>query len=169
MKKNELIHVHSLLVEIATDSADGGIPSSTCGSDWRRASVPTGHIVRGPQPDCGPGDCRTAHRRREVRIARIDQHIIGCVRWRSTVAETNRTRPISTETLRRTGPRTRYSAATARPAEELLRQAGADILALEAMADNESARRFYRRHGYRPHRVELEKSMRSDTHSKEDG
>ena len=48
-------------------------------------------------------------------------------------------------------------------AEELLRQAGADVLALEAMADNESARQFYRAHGYAPHRIELEKPTETDT------
>lgn len=48
-------------------------------------------------------------------------------------------------------------------AESKLREAGVDTLSLEVMADNERARRFYRRHGYEPHRVELEK--RSDTHS----
>ncbi|WP_148414343.1 GNAT family N-acetyltransferase [Haloferax sp. KTX1] len=54
-------------------------------------------------------------------------------------------------------------------AEDALGEAGADTVALDVLAANEAARRFYRRHGYRPHRVELEKSMRSDTHSKEDG
>lgn len=54
-------------------------------------------------------------------------------------------------------------------AEDALADAGVDAVALDVLADNEAARRFYRRHGYRPHRVELEKSMRSDTHSKEDG
>ncbi|RDZ34594.1 MULTISPECIES: GNAT family N-acetyltransferase [Haloferax] len=54
-------------------------------------------------------------------------------------------------------------------AENALADAGVDAVALDVLADNEAARRFYRRHGYRPHRVELEKSMRSDTHSKEDG
>jgi ribosomal protein S18 acetylase RimI-like enzyme len=42
-------------------------------------------------------------------------------------------------------------------AEAHLAEQGADVLSLEAMADNEAARRFYRRHGYRSHRVELEK------------
>jgi len=42
-------------------------------------------------------------------------------------------------------------------AEQRLREAGAEVISLEAMADNEAARRFYRRHGYEPHRVELEK------------
>ncbi|ELZ99308.1 GNAT family N-acetyltransferase [Haloferax sulfurifontis] len=54
-------------------------------------------------------------------------------------------------------------------AENALGAAGADTVALDVLAANDAARRFYRRHGYRPHRVELEKSMRSDTHSKEDG
>jgi len=54
-------------------------------------------------------------------------------------------------------------------AESALARAGADVVSLEAMAANERARRFYERHGYRPHRVELEKPARSDTHSKEDG
>jgi ribosomal protein S18 acetylase RimI-like enzyme len=61
-------------------------------------------------------------------------------------------------------------------AEAALEDAGASIVALEAMADNEAARRFYRRRGYADHRVELEKSVRAgtaassgenDTHSKE--
>ncbi|KAB1188145.1 MULTISPECIES: GNAT family N-acetyltransferase [Haloferax] len=53
-------------------------------------------------------------------------------------------------------------------AEERLREAGADVVGLEVMADNESARKFYRRHGYGPHRIQLEKSIQNDTHSKED-
>lgn len=48
-------------------------------------------------------------------------------------------------------------AALLETAEELLHADGADAVALEVMAANEDARRFYRRHGYRPHRIELEK------------
>jgi len=51
-------------------------------------------------------------------------------------------------------------------AESSLADAGVDVVSLEAMAANEDARRFYERHGYRPHRVELEKPVRgggSDT------
>jgi ribosomal protein S18 acetylase RimI-like enzyme len=48
-------------------------------------------------------------------------------------------------------------------AEDRLRRSGADILALEAMADNEAARQFYRAHGYSPHRIELEKPTENDT------
>jgi len=47
-------------------------------------------------------------------------------------------------------------------AESALADAGVDVISLEAMAGNEDARRFYRRHGYHPHRVELEKSVRGD-------
>ncbi|AFK20490.1 GNAT family N-acetyltransferase [Haloferax mediterranei ATCC 33500] len=54
-------------------------------------------------------------------------------------------------------------------AETELRDAGVGAIALDVMAANDSARRFYRRHGYSPHRIELEKSMENDTHSKEDG
>ncbi|WP_435174482.1 GNAT family N-acetyltransferase [Halorussus sp. AFM4] len=54
-----------------------------------------------------------------------------------------------------------------RTAERRLGEAGADAVALEVMAGNEDARRFYRRHGYAPHRVELEKSVESDTLTKE--
>lgn len=44
-------------------------------------------------------------------------------------------------------------------AERSLRDSGASVVALEAMADNEAARRFYRRHGYEPHRIEFEKDL----------
>jgi ribosomal protein S18 acetylase RimI-like enzyme len=44
-------------------------------------------------------------------------------------------------------------------AERALRDRGADTVALNVMADNEDARRFYRRHGYDPYRVELEKPL----------
>lgn len=50
-------------------------------------------------------------------------------------------------------------------AERRLSERGVDAVALEVMADNRSARRFYRRAGYEPHRVELEKPVGSDTHS----
>ncbi|MEF8831203.1 MAG: GNAT family N-acetyltransferase [Halobacteriales archaeon] len=42
-------------------------------------------------------------------------------------------------------------------AERRLVEAGAEAVALEVMADNDAARRFYRRHGYEPHRVEMMK------------
>lgn len=42
-------------------------------------------------------------------------------------------------------------------AEDALAEEGAEVVTLEAMADNEAAIRFYRRHGYNSHRVALEK------------
>ena len=41
-------------------------------------------------------------------------------------------------------------------AEDALAESGVDTIALEVMTDNEAARRLYRRHGYRSHRIELE-------------
>lgn len=54
-------------------------------------------------------------------------------------------------------------------AERRLAERGVDVVSLETLSDNLAARRFYRRHGYDPHRVELEKPVESDNHSKEDG
>jgi ribosomal protein S18 acetylase RimI-like enzyme len=44
-------------------------------------------------------------------------------------------------------------------AEQQLREGGVDAISLEAIATNQAARRFYRSHGYEPHRVEFEKSV----------
>ncbi len=46
-------------------------------------------------------------------------------------------------------------------AEELLHSAGVDVIAIEALADNEAAQRLYHSHGYSPHRLELEKRISS--------
>jgi len=54
-------------------------------------------------------------------------------------------------------------------AERRLADRGAEFVSLEAMADNEDARRFYRQQGYDPHRVRLEKPLESDTDSKGEG
>jgi ribosomal protein S18 acetylase RimI-like enzyme len=53
-------------------------------------------------------------------------------------------------------------------AEDRLREGGAERIVLDVLAPNEAARRFYARHGYEPHRVEMEKGPESDTHSRED-
>lgn len=53
-------------------------------------------------------------------------------------------------------------------AEETLVDRGVDTLSLQAMAANEAARSFYRRHGYEPHRVEFEKSAESDSLTTDD-
>lgn len=44
-------------------------------------------------------------------------------------------------------------------AEDRLRERGAETVALNVMADNEAAKRFYREHGYDSYRLELEKSI----------
>lgn len=51
-------------------------------------------------------------------------------------------------------------------AETRLFEAGFDRVSLDVMAANDAARRFYERHGYDPHRLELEKGPENDTHSK---
>ena len=53
-------------------------------------------------------------------------------------------------------------------AETRLAERDVDSVALEVMAANDAARRFYREHGYTPHRLELEKPVENDTHSKGD-
>jgi len=51
-------------------------------------------------------------------------------------------------------------------AEAELAEAGVETVTLEVLAANDDARRFYDRHDYQPHRVELAKSIENDTHSK---
>jgi ribosomal protein S18 acetylase RimI-like enzyme len=51
-----------------------------------------------------------------------------------------------------------------RAAEDALAAAGAETVAVEALAANDAARRLYDRHGYEVHRVEMERPVvRSDT------
>lgn len=56
--------------------------------------------------------------------------------------------------------------------ESAFAEADVDAVILEVMADNDDARRFYRRHGYDPLRVtmhrRLENQPENDTHSKEE-
>ncbi|WP_128906469.1 GNAT family N-acetyltransferase [Halorubrum amylolyticum] len=47
-------------------------------------------------------------------------------------------------------------------AERALREAGAETVALEALAANGRAREFYAERGYEPHRVELTKSLATE-------
>lgn len=44
-------------------------------------------------------------------------------------------------------------------AEAELGERGCTVVALDVMATNSDAKRFYERHGYDPHRVELEKEL----------
>ena len=54
-------------------------------------------------------------------------------------------------------------------AERELTENGVDVVTVEAMAANEAARRFYRRQGYDPHRITLEKRPEDENHSKDHG
>ena len=47
-------------------------------------------------------------------------------------------------------------------AESALVERGADVVAIEALWDNEAARRLYRRRGYEPHRVQFERTAETD-------
>jgi ribosomal protein S18 acetylase RimI-like enzyme len=53
-------------------------------------------------------------------------------------------------------------------AEAALAERGVDAVCLQAMATNSEAREFYRRHGYDPHRIELEKPIESDSLTTDD-
>lgn len=53
-------------------------------------------------------------------------------------------------------------------AETTLIERGVDTLGLQAMAENDAAREFYRGHGYEPHRVEFEKPAESDSLTTDD-
>lgn len=53
-------------------------------------------------------------------------------------------------------------------AEDALTDQGLDAITLEVMAQNDGARRFYRRAGYEIRRVELEKPLGTDTTSRGD-
>lgn len=54
-------------------------------------------------------------------------------------------------------------------AETELEARGADTVSLQVMARNDDAERFYRRHGYGQHRIELEKPINGDTENTNDG
>ncbi len=47
-------------------------------------------------------------------------------------------------------------------AEDALASMDVETVSLEAMAGNDAARSFYSRHGYAPHRIELEKPINDD-------
>jgi len=54
-------------------------------------------------------------------------------------------------------------------AEAELRERGADVLALEALRENDAVRRLYERRGYAPHRVTMEKRVGDGDREREDG
>ncbi|MCU4716553.1 GNAT family N-acetyltransferase [Halapricum hydrolyticum] len=104
--------------------------------------------------------------REQTHLARSGDRIVGFVTFTmegSTFAKSVRRGVVQNlyvvPEMRGEGVGTQLLAA----AERVLADAGADVISLEAMADNEPARQFYRDRGYRPHRVTFEKPVESDT------
>jgi len=127
----------------------------------------------------------------EVRVARDDDERLGFVTFgiERGQYEQTLTRGIVHNLFVVPAARNRgVGAALLDAAERRLADAGAEAVALEVMAGNADAHRFYERRGYEPHRVELERrlgaddasdgdatdaadsgSPKSDTHSREGG
>lgn len=53
-------------------------------------------------------------------------------------------------------------------AEADLAAEGVETITLDVLADNDAAQRFYGRHDYTPHRIELTKRIETNTHSKDE-
>ena len=107
-----------------------------------------------------------------VFVARDDDEIVGFVMVdveRGPLAQ-DVTRGIVQNVFVRPGHRDDgVGAALLDAAETALHERGADVIALEALAGNVDAHRFYRRRGYAPHRIEFERVPESDTHSRDAG
>ncbi len=109
-------------------------------------------------------------------VARLDGTIVGFVSVsieRGTL-ELDTTRGLLSNIYVRPAYRGRgIGTALLEAAEDSLAERGVDTMLLEVMAENEAARRFYRRHGYDEFRVSMSRSLadrgENDTHSKEDG
>ncbi|MFC6824796.1 GNAT family N-acetyltransferase [Halopelagius fulvigenes] len=128
--------------------------------------------IRGPE---NRGTIRDAMARHVVtdglRVARIDDEIVGFVMFGLERGEyvQDVTRGVVRNIYVEPSARNRgVGSKLLSTAERELRDADADAITLDVMAGNEEARRFYEQHGYSPHRVEIEKRVESDTHSKED-
>ena len=105
-------------------------------------------------------------------VARRDGDVVGFVTFGQEAESFQQdvTRGIVHNIYVRTGHRGEgVGGALLSTAEEVLLERGVDTLALQAMAPNDAARAFYRRHGYEPHRVEFEKPAESDTLTTDDG
>lgn len=101
-----------------------------------------------------------------VLVARRDEQTVGFVMFGpdETGVERDRTRGVVRNVF--VVPDSRgegVGTALMDAAEERLDADGVDEIALEAMADNEAARAFYRARGYEPHRVQFAKPSESDT------
>ncbi|QIB74825.1 GNAT family N-acetyltransferase [Halogeometricum borinquense] len=106
-----------------------------------------------------------------IRVARVSDDIVGFVMYSLERGdfEQDETRGVIRNLYVKPAHRSRgIGSRLLKSAETELAGAGATHICLEAMAQNERARKFYERHGYTVHRVELEKAIENDTHSKED-
>jgi len=98
-------------------------------------------------------------------VAREDDGLVGFVRFdvERGPLTTDRTRGIVRDLY--VVPARRDDGVGARlldAAETALRDRGADVVALEALATNADAIRFYERRGYRSHRIEFEREVEND-------
>lgn len=104
-----------------------------------------------------------------IRVARADDRLVGFVMFtlESDTLERTLTRGL-VENLYVVPDRRGEGIGTRllEVAEAELRDEGATVVALDVLADNEAARKFYRSNGYEPHRLTVEKSIESDTSSK---
>jgi len=98
-------------------------------------------------------------------VARSDDGLVGFVRFdieRGPLAQ-DRTRGVVRDLYVVPGRRDEgIGARLLDAAESALRDRGAEVVALEALAANADAVRFYERQGYRPHRIEFERKVEND-------
>ncbi len=101
----------------------------------------------------------------ELLVARDDDGIVGFVSFSLDHGGYERDRPRGTVTNLFVIPERRGEGIGSRlleAAERGLVSAGAAVIGLEAMAENDRARTFYREHGYDVHRVTLTKPIDDD-------
>lgn len=106
-----------------------------------------------------------------IRVARTDGELLGFVMF--TLEQSPYRQDVTRGVVENLYVRPAYRSAGVgtdllAAAEDALADRGADVVALEAMADNDAARRFYAAAGYEPHRLEVEKSLGTDTPSRGD-
>ncbi len=129
--------------------------------DWVARSVVTGELLvarpRGEADEDDPGGAETD---------RGDAEPIGFVGFELDHGDYERDRTRGTVSNLFVVPEHRgegVGSALLDAAEAALREAGAETVALEALAGNERARAFYAERGYDRHRVELTKSVSPST------
>jgi len=101
-----------------------------------------------------------------VLVARLDGDVVGFVMFGPDTSGFDRARDRGVVRNVYVVPAARgegIGTALMDAAEVRLGDEGFDEVVLEAMADNDDARRFYRERGYDPHRITLAKPLGSDT------